>query len=233
MELESYVSHYFERDYGPFKNICNLRPEERKKIIEREALSTTGLNRSDYGEDFFDFRKLADDLTLRCYEEKFGFSPKCRPFFGVLGDADVVGGLYRNPSKIHIDISIFDESELTFMFPDHFHLVWYYGAKVKNHYAVRTDDFNTPEKRRFLGKMYTYREIQEELDSSGIGEHLKSWRKKNVWHRYLEALIWTDKVVDLHKENDCISVKPESFSSHDGIECIVDYGAIERLNQSR
>lgn len=227
MELESYISHYFERDYGPFLNICNLSREERKGIIEREASAITGLNRYYWGEDFFDFRKLADDLTLRCYEDKFGFAPQCRPLFGVLGDADVVGGLYRHPNKIHIDISVFEESELTFMFPDHFHLVSYYGVELDTYYGIQMEGFQSPERSRFLGQMFTYEEMKEHMDSLYISEHLKNFRDKNVWHRYLEVQIWSEKVLNMHEKTDWIPVNPESFSSHSGMECIVDYEAIK------
>ncbi len=229
MKLDSHLSHYFERDYGPFLNICNLTREKRKVIIEREAAAVTGHNRSNWGEEFFDFRKLADDLTLRCYEEKFGCAPQCRPIFGVLGDADVIGGLYRNPSKIHIDVDLFDESELTFMFPDHFHLVSYYGVEVPRHFGLQIDSWPDPERSRFLGQMYTYTEMQDQIDSLLISEHLKRFRDRDFWHRYLEVQIWTEKIINLYTQDDWISVTPESFSNYQGMKCIVDYEALKAL----
>lgn len=226
MELDSHISHYFEGEYGPFLSICNLSRERRKEIIEKEAAAVTGLNRFDWGEEFFDFRKLADDLTVRRYKEKFGFAPQCRPIFGVLGDADVVGGLYRNPRKIHIDVSLFEESELTFMFPDHFHLVSYYGVDVPRYFGLQIDAFPIPERSRFLGQMYTYSEMQEQIDALLISEHLKRFRDRDFWYRYLEVQVWTEKLNERFTQDDWISVEPESFSSYRGMQCIVDYGAM-------
>ncbi len=123
MDPASYLSHYFEKETGPFLSICDLDPQERKEIINREKNARTGFNRFSYGEEFFDFRLLADDLLLELYSTKFGRRPSNRPFYGVLGDADVVGGLFRDPYKIRIPVKNFTSEELTFMFPEHFHLV--------------------------------------------------------------------------------------------------------------
>lgn len=131
MNLSNYVSHYFERDYGPLLNICNLGADETRSIIERERDAETGFNRFSYGQNFFDFRKLADDLLLKLYSEKFARGPERRPFYAVLGDADVVGGLYRDPYKLRIPIEEFEEHEVTFMCPDHFHLVGLSKIEVK------------------------------------------------------------------------------------------------------
>jgi len=60
-----------------------------------------------------------------------------------------------------------------------------------------------------------------------IESHLRKFREENFWYRYLEAQIWTDKVMDLHSEGDWISVTPESYSNNGGIECIVNYKAIQ------
>lgn len=94
MKLATHISHYFEKEVGPFLSICDLDAAERLEIIEREKGSDTGFNRFSYGREFFDFRLLADDLLLELYERKFGSAPARRPFYAVLGDADVVGGLF-------------------------------------------------------------------------------------------------------------------------------------------
>lgn len=81
MKLPNHVSHYFERDYGPLLNICNLSADETRCIIESESDADTGFNRFSYGQDFFDFRKLADDLLLKLYSKKFARRPERRPFY--------------------------------------------------------------------------------------------------------------------------------------------------------
>ena len=53
MSLETYISHYFERTVGPFLNICDLKAQERTRIITREKSAKTGFNRFSYGEEFF------------------------------------------------------------------------------------------------------------------------------------------------------------------------------------
>ena len=60
MEHPVHVSHYFEKEYGPLLNICDLDSEQKSQIIHREKSAETGFNRFSLGNDFFSFRLLAE-----------------------------------------------------------------------------------------------------------------------------------------------------------------------------
>lgn len=212
MSFANQVSHYFERDYGPLLNICNLSADEIRGIIDRERDAETGFNRFSYGQEFFDFRKLADDLLLNLYSEKFARPPERRPFYSVLGDADVVGGLYRDPYKIRIPIEEFGEHEITFMCPDHFHLVGLSNIEVKEYFGFQAPDGWNEETHPYFGKLLTYEELEEGFRELKIDLYLNERAQRNDWYRYVEAHIWADPEDLRSRFRDWIEVDPEPWS---------------------
>jgi hypothetical protein len=70
--IPSFLTHYYEAETGPFKNVCNLSAEELDHLIAAEKEAETGFNRSALGKDFFKIRRAADDLLIEKYIEKFG-----------------------------------------------------------------------------------------------------------------------------------------------------------------
>ena len=88
MSLPTYITHYFEREYGPFLNVCDLDDNSIFDLFEKEKQkeAKTEFNRFSIGSDFVKWRRNADDLLIKAYEEKFGFVPVAGPYFAILGD---------------------------------------------------------------------------------------------------------------------------------------------------
>ena len=122
MPLPSHITHYFEAEYGPFLNICDLEDDQVAELVEREKNADTAFNRFAMGEEFLSWRKSADDLLIRAYSEKFGFRPEHRPFFATLGDFDKTMTMFRQGRSVKLELSNFTDEEVTFMYPDHAHL---------------------------------------------------------------------------------------------------------------
>ena len=213
-DLATHVSHYFERDYGAFLNICDLGTDEMRRIIDTERNAETGFNRFSYGEDFFDFRKLADDLLLTLYSEKFERPPERRPFYSVLGDSDVVGGLYRDPYKVRIPIEELEPHEVTFMCPDHFHLVGLSKIDVKQFFGMQAPDGWDEESHPYFGKLLTYVELVERFSELKLDTYLEERIERNDWYRYIEAQIWADPEDLRSRFCDWVEVHPEPWSSY-------------------
>lgn len=212
MDFEYHVTHYFERELGPFLSICDLDEAATESIIAREKDAVTGFNRYFHGRDFFEYRKVADDLLLECYEKKFGKKPERRPYFAALGDADVVGGLYRDPYKVRIPLDYFSDSELTFMCPDHFPLVRMSDRKVKRYFGYPLPKDYTEEKYPYFGKLLTIDELRAQAKALKIDTYLEKNRRTNHWYRYIEAHIWADPQDMRKRFSNWMEVDPEPWS---------------------
>ena len=230
MEFENHITHYFEHEYGPFLSICDLDESATESIIEREKEADTGFNRHSIGTAFFEWRKLADDLLLELYEKKFGKKPERRPYFAVLGDSDVVGGLYRDPYKVRIPLDYFSDSELTFICPDHGPLVDLSTRKVKRHFGHGLPKDYTEEKYPYFGKLLTIDELRKSSKELGIDSFLEKNRRSNNWYRYVEAHIWADPKELRERFSDWVEVDPEPWSFR-GVTYLQNYKKI-RQNQA-
>ena len=187
MSLPIHITHYFEAEYGPFLNICDLDDDGVTKLIESEKNSKTAFNRFAMGNDFLKWRRSADELLIRAYTEKFGFKPKHRPYFAVLGNFDKTLTMFREGRSLSIDVSEFTEDEITFMYPDHAHLTKHYGADVPHLFY---QPHHLPG-QIFWGQLYTYRELLAEYESSRIAEFIAKHIEKDGWAGcYVEAHIW-------------------------------------------
>jgi len=52
LPLPLHITHYFEAEYGPFLNICDLDDDDVTKLIESEKNSKTAFHRFAMGPDF-------------------------------------------------------------------------------------------------------------------------------------------------------------------------------------
>ncbi len=227
MNLPTSVSHYFAREVGPLLSICDLDASERSRIIRRERDAETGFNRFSRGEALFDFRLLADDLLMEVYESTFGKRPARRPFYAVLGDADVVGGLFRDPYKIRIPVDAFAPEELTFMCPDHFHLVsWMKRGEGMKKFGYQLPEGYTESEFPYFGKLMTYHELRDRLEELKIDRYLETGRRENHWYRYVEAQIWSDPELLRAKFSEWIEVEPEPWTLN-GVTHLQNYKTLK------
>lgn len=209
MRLPNYITHYFEADYGPFLNICDLSDAEADNLVQAERGAQTAFNRFAMGSEFLQWRREADDLLIRSYSEKFGRPPEGRPYFALLGSFDRTLTMFRDGQKIEIDTSDFLEHELTFMYPDHAHLITYYGSEVPSLFYQPSPD---SESQRFLGRLFTMTELHDEYSRLGIDAMIQAHQDRDGWAGcYVEAHIWRRNIRINRSEQ---SVAPNHSLAH-------------------
>lgn len=180
--LPTFLTHYFETDKGPFLNICDLSDEQIESIIAAEKNAEMPFNRFALGLDFFKLRRSADELLTEKYTEKFGIKPKTRPYFAVLGEFDRTMGMYRQGRSIRIDVSLLVPEDLTFIYPDHFHLVWSKGL-----FLPETPYCYQP----FHDLLFTYAELPEAIRNYNLDARIEEAKCRDMWTgSYIEAHIW-------------------------------------------
>jgi hypothetical protein len=181
-QLAYFHYHYYEADKGPFRNICDMSEQEIAVLIETEKDALTAFNRFALGEGFFRLRRIADDLLIEKYTEKFNQKPRARPYYAVLGQFDRTKTMYRDGRSVRVDLSWLSPEAVTFMYPDHFHLVWSKGL-------VRPDFAYVDQP--FYDLLFTYTELPEAMLTYRIEERISEATQRDMWvSSYIEAHIW-------------------------------------------
>ncbi len=181
-EIPSFLTHYYESEYGPFRNICDLPESDWEAIIEREKNASTEFNRYSMGKEFFKNRCEAEDHLIQLYASKFGRSPKRRPSYAILGSFDRTGKMYRHPRKIELPLSVFEENEVTFIYEDHSHLGWTMGSQPKPVWF---------KEREYHTMIFSKSDLGTAFASYGWHEWIQSARSQGCWvSSYVEAHIW-------------------------------------------
>jgi hypothetical protein len=187
--IPSFLTHYYEADRGPFKNVCDLSDVELENLISSQKDANTAFNRFALGRDFFRIRKAADDLLIGKYSEKFGFAPKSRPFYAVLGEFDRTLSMYRDGRGLRIDLLGLSRQHVTFMYPDHFALVRSSGLFPRHPTPFFPQDFDSYEPYHDL--LFTYDELPEAVSAYCIDARIARAKHLNMWvSSYIEAHIW-------------------------------------------
>lgn len=186
--LPEYVTHYYEAEHGPFLNLCDLPEARVAELVRAEKDAPTAFNRFAMGENFLRWRREADDLLMRAYVEKFGRPPEGRPYFGLLGTFDKTLTMFREGRKLELKVGDFTDSELTFMYPDHSHLLSVYDSKVPRlFYDLPPDEAY----RGFRGRLFTLAELTRDYRESGIEAMIEEHRSRDAWAgSYVEAHLW-------------------------------------------
>lgn len=197
MRLPDFVTHYHEADYGPFLNVCDLGEEQVGRLVMAEKDARTAFNRFAIGPDFFRWRRAADDLLVRAYAEKFGFAPQGRPYFAVLGSFDRTLTMFRNGRKIALEVAGFADHELTFMYPDHAHLLAWYGSDAPRlFHQMPLEEM----KEKFWGLLLTFAELSAQYAELDIAPAMAAHQARDGWAGcYIEAHLWRR---DLRREWD-------------------------------
>ena len=187
--VPTFLTHYYEAERGPFKNICDLSDDELDSLISVEKDADTAFNRFSLGRDFFKIRRAADDLLIEKYSEKFGFAPDTRPFYAVLGEFDQTLSMYRDGRGVRIDLSRLSREQVTFMYPDHFALVWSKGLFSPPPALFPPPYFFSYEP--FHDLLLTYDELPEAVRIYCIDARIARAKQLNMWvSSYIEAHIW-------------------------------------------
>jgi hypothetical protein len=176
--LPSFLTHYYEAESGPFRNICDLSDEEVDRLIAAEKNADTAFNRFALGRDFFKIRRAADDLLIEKYTEKFGRAPEGRPFYAVLGEFDRTLSMYRDGRSVRIDVSIFSRA-----------LVWSKGLFSPPSALFPPPHFYSYEP--FHDRLFTYGELPEAIRVYSLDSRIAKAKQVNMWvSSYIEAHIW-------------------------------------------
>jgi hypothetical protein len=192
VRIPSFLTHYYEAERGPFKNVCDLSDGELDQLIASEKHAKTAFNRFALGKEFFKIRRAADDLLIEKYREKFGVKPAGRPFYAVLGEFDRTLSMYRDGRSVRLDMSRFSRKQVTFMYPDHFVLVWSKGLYPPPSALFGSSTYSYDVVHDCL---FTYDELSEAFLTYSLEDRIARARAHDLWvSSYIEAQVWDSDI---------------------------------------
>ena len=115
--------------------------------------------------------------------------------------------MYRDGRSIRLEISQFAREELTFMYPDHFVLVWSQGPYPPPSALFGSSVYSYEP---FHDCLFTYDELPEAFRTYSFDTRIALAKQKDLWvSSYIEAHIW-DPDLPAWLRPSCATFKPQS-----------------------
>ena len=188
----TYLYHYFERAFGPFKSIADRPLEEAREILLAEKAAGKPINPDLEG--YLQKRYNRDRQLREAFLLRGGQPQRTAPVFMVLGQQDCQwASAYENPDSIQIPLEEFDPLTISFT----------YG----NSFAVLSPALFGPEE--YWGQVYFADEILGVIERHGYPPHVEYDFKRKIFPKdkpidqhllFVEAHVWSDEVVGRYRE---------------------------------
>ena len=173
-----FLYHYYDKDYGPFRNLSDLTDEEAASVINRIAYEKKDSFCNQRNAEYLEKRKYYENILREEFLKKGGKVQRHAPQYMVIGECDFLSSWYVNSAYIKIDIEEFDKSTLSFTYGDS--------------HPTFSDLVN--DGKEYRKKLYTYDEILKVIDRYGYPQE---WNKDGVYgpERYVEVHVWSDETL--------------------------------------
>jgi hypothetical protein len=173
--LPANITHNYDPDRGPFRNICTLSGDEAERILNEIRATGKRNLKPNYLQ-----RRLATEEWLRAERtRKLGRPPLAHPIYCFLGDFDGVDS--SRPLSIRIPLASFTREAITFTYPDSM-------ASL----PLATRDEHRGDRRPYHGHVFTLEEIEEVVAAFGM-PGAGHGRPASRYDTFIEAQIWDDR----------------------------------------
>ena len=173
--------HYYERKYGPFKNISSLSMEAGEELLRklREEGSVFAGQRS---EGYLKIRRDLEGRARELFIAKGGSPTKHYPHYMTLGKCEWIRGWYRDGCELRIDLEDFSPGILSFTYGDLFPTMRYKDGK------------------EYREQVYVKEEIMELIHRYGLPQEWNPDGKSGP-ERYVEVQVWDDEVINTYMDS--------------------------------
>jgi hypothetical protein len=175
-----YLVHYYKRQGGPFRSISLLPDEEALEIMRALADDTIFGERFKDPEWYLDARRKTEQWTRAAFIDKGGTPRETCPVYMTLGRSSWIesGSQPDDPYPIALPLSIFDEGDVSFTYPDSMVSHWFWMEKPP--------EFYHPDVH---GIVFTRSEILALIEERGLPEDWEMGLSPGI-APYIEAQVW-------------------------------------------
>ncbi len=177
------LSHYYDQETGPFRNLSDLSPAEAARILDdiktRRPTTQCAKRQPTYLQD----RQHYEAILRSEFIQKGGKPERNAPHYMIVGHSPWLLTWYEHPACITLPVEAFDTSTLSFTYGD-------------SHptFSPRVNDG-----REYRKKLYTYEEIVGIIEKYGLPQ---DWNPDGAYgpERYVEVQVWSDETIGKYLE---------------------------------
>ena len=171
-DYPDFLTHYYERERGPFRSLSALDPAEAERLLDtirRQGESFA----SQRAPDYLTIRRELEQTIRSRFAAKGGQPRRPTPHYLILGACPWVQSWYRDGCELRVPLAAFDPGVISFTVGDSFPAMRYGDGKP------------------YRGQVFTLAELPDVIRRYGLPQ---------VWNpdgsagpdRYIEAQVWDD-----------------------------------------
>ncbi|NHN32640.1 hypothetical protein [Paenibacillus agricola] len=158
--------------YGPFRNLSDLEPEEAEKVLNEIRFQKKGFA-SKRSKDYLTIRRSLELKARELFILKGGKPKLSFPHYMTVGECPWLLEWFENGKELQIPITDFDPDTISFTYGDLFPTMRYQDGKI------------------YRSQVYTLNEIYQVINDFGLPQE---WNREgnNGPDRYIEVQVWDD-----------------------------------------
>jgi hypothetical protein len=178
---DHYLVHYYKSQGGPFRSLSLLTDDEALRIMRSLADDTIFGARFKDPEWYLSARRATEQWTRAAFTAKGGMPREPAPVYLTLGRSDWIehGSQPGDPHPIAVSLSVFDEGDVSFTYPDSMVSAWFAKDKPAPFYDAELH-----------GCVFTRAEILALLAEKGLPEAGNWPGCPPGIAPYIEAQVW-------------------------------------------
>ena len=181
-----YLTHYYHRGTPPFRSLSALPDDEAICLMESLFEETIASERFRDPHWYLAARRRSEAWVRAKFIEKGGKPQAAYPVYTVLGSSNwmVKNGDPGNHGEIRLPLSIFDEGDVSFTYPDSMISLWFENDRPPEYYM--------PD---YHGKIFTRAEILAIVAEKGVPEDCWDTHLPDTLAPYIEGQVWNHEVL--------------------------------------
>lgn len=178
-----FLYHYFDKTFGPFKNLSDLSIDDANRVLKEIAVTKPNAQCAKRNLEYMQARLYYENILRNEFTRKGGLISRQVPHYMVVEHCQWLSTWYENSSYIRIPIEEFDLRTLSFTYGDS--------------HPTFSDRVN--DGKEYRKKLYTYDEILEIIKKYGLPQEWNGDGKYGP-ERYIEVHVWSDDVIGKYLE---------------------------------
>ena len=167
--------HYYEKQYGPFKNLSDLSLDKAKYVLGK-IKAVNQLMAAHRFPGYLERRLELEQIARNLFIEKGGKPVRKAPHYMVVGECAWLQTWYNEGSCVKIPLTAFNPETISFSYGDLFPT-----------FSPRVTD-----QKEYRRQIYTLSEIIRIIEKYGLPQ---DWNSEGTYgpERYIEVQVWDDQ----------------------------------------